>query len=334
MDIIDEQVLWVFDELYDALLVDATFFVADAQILAALFTFLYMGIIGFGMLAGDKRLEIMPLLRPFALGLVIIFWIPFLTVINAPLAGIEDKAAAKFKLTNHEIQIIAEDRFDLQDSLVKSMADVRAVLDDGAEESSDSYFPSISDIGESLFIEAKSLYFRVQNQIRFMLKSTIEFICLAIFQIAIYGVLFIKTIFLFILAVLGPFAFAFSILPGYRDAYISWISRYIAVYLYGTISYLVIWMSLHFVKFAMTADIAFMRQLMDDSDGKADLKLMAYMTSTTGADMTIYVVSLIVGALCILAVPVIATWIIPTSGAGQAIGRMADGAKTAARTTL
>lgn len=329
--IIDDRVIRLFEQLYSAMLKDASFFVADAQILAALFTFLYMGILGYGMLSGDKKLEIMPILRPFAIGLVIIFWIPFLSVINAPLSGIENKARNKFILQNTEIQIIAEKRYALMDSVAHAMADVKVELDEGGEEVEDSWYSGITDIGSGFFKDAKSLYFRIQNQIRFMLKDTIEFICLSIFQIAVYGVLFIKTIFLFILAVLGPFSFAFSILPGYRDAYISWISRYISVYLYGTITYLVIWMSLNFVKFSMNFEIEFFTQLLNPQNGTREAALMLYMTSSTGADVTMYLVALIVGAMCILAVPVIATWIIPTSGAGQAIGKMAGAAKMGAR---
>lgn len=332
LDIIDDEILELFDGLFTMMLNDSTFFVADAQILACLFTFLYMGIIGYGMMSGDKRLEIMPILRPFAIGLVIIFWVPFINVISAPLIGLEDKARGRFQSQNTEIQILAEQRYQLIDSVANAMVDVQVELEEGGEEVDDSYFSGVLDIGSTIFNQAKSWQLKIQNRMKQLLREMIEFVCLAIFQVAVYGVLFIKVIFLFILAVLGPFAFAFSILPGYRDAYISWISRYISVFLYGTIAYLVIWMSLRFVKLALDIEIEALRELLNPSNGAdRDMVIMAYMTGSGGWDIAIYIVSLLVGAFCILCVPVIATWIIPTSGAGQAIGKMADAAKMAAR---
>ena len=47
--------------------------------------------------------------------------------------------------------------------------------------------------------------------------------------------LFLQIIFTGILVILGPLAFAFSVLPAFRDAYIQWIARFVSVSLYSCI---------------------------------------------------------------------------------------------------
>src|SRR6201995_5755987 len=47
-------------------------FIGDAQALAAIFMIIFFSIKSYEMMVGDKRMEIMPLLRPFGLAMVII----------------------------------------------------------------------------------------------------------------------------------------------------------------------------------------------------------------------------------------------------------------------
>src|ERR1700749_5359086 len=49
-------------------------FISDAQALAAIFMIIFFAIKSYEMMSGDKKMEIMPLLRPFGLAMVIIWW--------------------------------------------------------------------------------------------------------------------------------------------------------------------------------------------------------------------------------------------------------------------
>ena len=81
-ELIDKFLFELFDGLRDKTTVLFGEFIADAQALAAIFMLLYFGVESFKMMSGDKKLEIIPLLRPFALGLVLMFWIPFRGITN------------------------------------------------------------------------------------------------------------------------------------------------------------------------------------------------------------------------------------------------------------
>ncbi len=47
-------------------------FIGDAQALAAIFMIIFFAIRSYEMMVGDKKMEIMPLLRPFGLAMVIL----------------------------------------------------------------------------------------------------------------------------------------------------------------------------------------------------------------------------------------------------------------------
>src|SRR5579863_5053507 len=59
-------------------------FITDAKALAAIFMIIFFAIKSYEMMAGDKQLEIMPLLRPFGLAMVILWWGTFVKVIAFP----------------------------------------------------------------------------------------------------------------------------------------------------------------------------------------------------------------------------------------------------------
>lgn len=48
-------------------------FIVDAQALAAIFMIIFFSIKSYEMMVGDKKMEIMPLLRPFGLAMIIIW---------------------------------------------------------------------------------------------------------------------------------------------------------------------------------------------------------------------------------------------------------------------
>ena len=59
-------------------------FIVDAQALAAIFMIIFFAIKSYEMMVGDKQMEIMPLLRPFGLAMIIIWWGAFVKVVAYP----------------------------------------------------------------------------------------------------------------------------------------------------------------------------------------------------------------------------------------------------------
>jgi hypothetical protein len=65
--IYDRGVMTFFEEMRDYGFAHSDPFMKDAQTLACIFMLIFFSLKCYEMMAGDKKLEIMPLLRPFAL---------------------------------------------------------------------------------------------------------------------------------------------------------------------------------------------------------------------------------------------------------------------------
>src|SRR5690554_6800237 len=71
-------------------------FIADAQALCAIFMLVFFAIKTYEMMAGDKQLEVMPLLRPFGLVMVILWWPTFTRVVAYPTDIVANKTEVLF----------------------------------------------------------------------------------------------------------------------------------------------------------------------------------------------------------------------------------------------
>ncbi len=72
--IYDRGVMTFFEEMRDYGFAHANPFIRDAQTLACIFMLIFFSLKCYEMMAGDKKLEIMPLLRPFALVILLMWW--------------------------------------------------------------------------------------------------------------------------------------------------------------------------------------------------------------------------------------------------------------------
>ena len=74
--------------------------------------------------------------------------------------------------------------------------------------------------------------FSLQGIVQTIMRKVMEFF----FRAASLVVDTIRTFFLIVLSVLGPFAFAVSVFDGFQNTLIQWLARYISVYLWLPIS--------------------------------------------------------------------------------------------------
>ena len=74
--------------------------------------------------------------------------------------------------------------------------------------------------------------FSLQGIVQTIMRKVMEFL----FRAASLVVDTIRTFFLIVLSVLGPFAFAVSVFDGFQGTLVQWLARYISVYLWLPIS--------------------------------------------------------------------------------------------------
>ncbi|SDM54374.1 hypothetical protein SAMN05421823_11572 [Catalinimonas alkaloidigena] len=313
--IIDQHMLDLLQGLYQHLDENLSTFVGDAQAVCAVFMLLYFAIKAYGMMSGDRKLEIMPLLRPFALSLVVIFWSDFITLINVLPGVVTAKSSTLFDQQVALVDAVMVQRYQLLQQVGTELIERSAEIEELQAGKQESETVAVLGIDLSPLMDTmKGYYIIVMSKIKFWAVNLIENLMVALFQAAVYGVFFLQVVFSGILISLGPFAFAFSILPAFQDAYVQWIARYLSVSFYAALAYLVLSLAFIILQYALLQEVDVLTYITEQGNEAA---FLAYVTAT---DTTSYfTVALLMGGLSMLAIPIISTWIITTSGVGSAL---------------
>ena len=120
--IYDRGVMTFFEEMRDYGFAHSDPFMRDAQTLACIFMLIFFSLKCYEMMAGDKKLEIMPLLRPFALVILLMWWPIFCQIVAFPTDLIAAKTEALFGTQNDTNNALRLDRaaymIEMADQLV------------------------------------------------------------------------------------------------------------------------------------------------------------------------------------------------------------------------
>ena len=324
-ELIDQNLLSLMEGLYNSISVLFGEFVSDAQALAAIFALCYFAIESYKLMLGDKRLELLPLLRPFAFFLILIMWIPFVNIISYPSQVITKHSKAMFTDQIKEVELLSKERFVLADSVAVELLTTSLEVE-RAEKESDSSFWDEFGIGlDWIKDKISGLWIFIQARLMYLQQQIIQYLTVTFWQFCVYLVFFLQIIFMGVLVILGPLSFAISILHGFRDTYLQWIARFISVSLYVAIAYIVLSISLVLMGYALNKEIDVLHQVLSDQTA-----FIMYTTKTSAAENAFSLVCL-VGGVGMLTVPFISTWIVHTTGVGQAVGAAVGGATAAAK---
>ena len=150
-------------------------------------------------LARAEPIDVFPMLRPFAIGLCIMF---FPTVVLGTINSI---------LSPETAYLVSNEEFDKQlEELGWSPSDMVTMA--------------------GMYID-RGMY-NMKKSIRDFFREILELL----FQAAALVIDTVRTFFLVVLAILGPIAFALSVWDGFQNTLTQWICRYIQVYLWLPVS--------------------------------------------------------------------------------------------------
>lgn len=324
-ELIDKELFRLFTDLQNNVSDIFGEFVADAQALAALFMLLYFGLESFKMMTGDKKLEIMPLLRPFAIGLVLMMWTPFVSLISVPGQVLTQHSKDMFYDHIDEVENLSRQRYALIDSVSIELIKTSVIVENSDKEANDDKWFDFGIDFSAIKDKIAGLYVYVVAKVKMLLFNLVEFIVVTLWQACVYFVFFLQIIFSGILITLGPISFAFSILPGFRDAYIQWLSRFISVSLYSCIAYIVLSISLAIMEYGLENEIDILNYALSN-----EAAFVMYVGTMSGG-VNSFILTCILGALSMLTIPFVSTWVVSTTGVGQAVGGVVGGAAMAAK---
>jgi len=311
-------------------------FIADAQALAAIFMLIFFSIKSYEMISGDKQLEIMPLLRPFGLTMIILWWSIFTRILAYPTDVVEQKTSAMFDGSQSEINDLRLQRaklmVEVSDQLLKVQAETETAkteADTWYENAWESVRSSVKEGFSEVWNPIVEMRNRLQVGLQLLATSLLETLAIWILRVCTYIIFIIQIIFSTILIILGPFSVAVSILPAFRDSFSTWIARFISVNLYSGIAYLVMYVASLFQHYALEAEITRYQELV--GTGGASLEKLGWFAGNGVLSFGMVIVTFVIGALTMLTVPSISTWIVSTSGVSSAASSMGRGASSMTR---
>ena len=138
----------------------------------------------------------------------------------------------------------------------------------------------------------------------------VEFIGNFIWKVSLYATLMIKELSLAFLYIFGPLSFGLSVYDEWRDAWASWLMRFISFQFYGFVAYTIMTGSLMIISYGVQNDIKVLAQ-----PGYPEAFSFSAMYTLFGY---------IVGAFALKIVPEVVSWIVPTNSS-QAATHFASG---------
>jgi hypothetical protein len=331
----EEGVMVFLKGLKDSIWTHFDLFITDAKALAAIFMIIFFAIKSYEMMVGDKTMEIMPLLRPFGLVMVILWWGTFVKVIAFPTdlvaAGTEQMFESEQSTVNDLRLVRANLMLAVANSLYTFQAQTQL-----AEKESDTWYGQAWDAVSSTVKEGISavvsplleLKNRLTVGMQLLVTQLLELLGIWILRIAVYIIFMIQIIYSTILIILGPFAVAASILPAFRDSFSTWIARFVSVGLYSGIAYLIMYLTALMQEYALSSEISKYQELVGQNGQSTNLEKMAWFAGNGILSFGTVIIVFLIGAICMFTVPSISTWIISTSGISSAASSFRNGATT------
>src|SRR5690606_211072 len=174
--------------------------------------------------------------------------------------------------------------------------------------------------------------------LQLLATQIIELVAIWILRVCVYIIFMLQIIYSTVLVILGPFSVVVSILPAFRDAFTTWIARFVSVNLYVGVAFLILYITGRLQQYALEVEIDKYEYLLSTGGGADRLEKMAWLASNGFLSFGLVIVAFFVSAIAIVTVPSISTWIISTSGitsAATTAGRMGSStSKTISRAKL
>ena len=295
-----ENLHQILRSLYDEMMPLCEDMAGVAKGIAGLGALFYVAYRVWQSLARAEPIDVFPMLRPFAIGLCIMF---FPTVVLGTLSGvlspIVQGTAQMLEAETLDMNEYREQKDKLEYEAMKRNPETAYLV------SNEEFDKQLEELGWSpedlvtmtgMYIE-RSMY-QMKKGVRDFFRELLELL----FQAAALVIDTLRTFFLVVLAILGPIAFAISVWDGFQSTLTQWICRYIQVYL---------WLPVSDMFSTILAKIQVLMLLSDIERMQADPNFS--LDSSDG----VYIVFMIIGIIGYFTIPTVSGWIIQAGGMGN-----------------
>ena len=295
-----ENLHQILRSLYDEMMPLCEDMAGVAKGIAGLGALFYVAYRVWQSLARAEPIDVFPMLRPFAIGLCIMF---FPTVVLGTLSGvlspIVQGTAQMLEAETLDMNEYREQKDKLEYEAMKRNPETAYLV---SNEEFDKQLEELGWLPEDLvtmtgmYIE-RSMY-QMKKGVRDFFRELLELL----FQAAALVIDTLRTFFLVVLSILGPIAFAISVWDGFQSTLTQWICRYVQVYL---------WLPVSDMFSTILAKIQVLMLLSDIERMQADPNFS--LDSSDG----VYIVFMIIGIIGYFTIPTVSGWIIQAGGMGN-----------------
>ncbi len=248
-------------------------------------------------LSRAEPVDVYPLLRPFVIGLCIMFFPTFvLGTINTVMSPVVKGCNQMMETQVFDMNQYRQQKDKLEYEAMKRNPETAWLVDNEV------FDQRLAELGVMDAPEMAGMYiergfYNLKKSVRDWFRELLEIL----FQAAALVIDTIRTFFLIVLSILGPLAFAISVYDGFQSTLTQWISRYISVYLWLPVSDL------------FSSILAKIQILMLQNDIS---ELQNNPNFSIDASNTTYIIFMIIGIVGYFTIPTVANWIITAGGMG------------------
>ena len=295
-----ENLHQILRSLYDEMMPLCEDMAGVAKGIAGLGALFYVAYRVWQSLARAEPIDVFPMLRPFAIGLCIMF---FPTVVLGTLSGvlspIVQGTAKMLEAETLDMNEYREQKDKLEYEAMKRNPETAYLV------SNEEFDKQLEELGWSpddlvtmagMYIE-RSMY-QMKKGVRDFFRELLELL----FQAAALVIDTLRTFFLVVLSILGPIAFAISVWDGFQCTLTQWICRYVQVYLWLPVSDM------------FSTILAKIQVLMLQSDIE---RMQADPNFSLDSSDGVYIVFMIIGIIGYFTIPTVSGWIIQAGGMGN-----------------
>ena len=280
--------------LYDEMMPLCSNMTGVAKGIAGLGALFYVAAKVWQSLARAEPIDVYPLLRPFALGLCIMFFPTFVlgtinTVLSPVVRGCNDLLQTQtFDMNEYRQQ---KDKLEYE-ALMRNPETAYLASDEEFDRQLEELGWSPSDM-----ITMTGMYmaaYDIKKSVRDWFRELLELM----FQAAALIIDTLRTFFLIVLAILGPLAFAISVYDGFQSTLTQWITRYISIYLWLPVADL------------FSSVLARIQTLML----QRDIEELSDPNFIPDGSNSVYIIFMIIGIVGYFTIPTVAGWIVSAGG--------------------
>ena len=272
-----------------------------AKGLAGLGALFYVAYRVWQSLARAEPIDVFPLLRPFALGICIMFFPTIvLGTLNSILPPVVTGTHRLLEPQTLDMNEYRQQKDKLEIEAMRRNPETAYLVDKEAFDN------KLDELGALDAIEACGMYvdramYNMKKSVQNFFRELLELM----FNAAALVVDTLRTFFLIVLSILGPISFAISCWDGFQASLSQWFVRYISIYLWLPVSDL------------FSSVLARIQTLML----QRDIEQLSDPNFIPDSSNAVYITFLIIGIIGYFTIPTVANWIVQAGGGAGNYGK-------------